>query len=81
MFLLEKFVNTDIEMSENKKPIRNFRLGCSKAFYIRLPRILKGNKAVQRLFMSDCPERQLKHKREAKIAFDNSRKIWENPDH
>ena len=34
---------TDIENSENKKPIRNFRLGCSKAFYIRLPRILKGS--------------------------------------
>ena len=43
IFFLEKFVNTDIEVSENKKPIRNFRLGCSKAFYVRLPRILKGN--------------------------------------
>ena len=42
-FFLEKFVYTDIEISENKKPIRNFRLGCSKAFYIILPRILKGN--------------------------------------
>ena len=27
-FLLEKFVYTDIENSDNKKPIRNFRLGC-----------------------------------------------------
>ena len=43
VLFLEKFVNTDIEISENKKPIRNFRLGCSKAFYVRLPRILKGN--------------------------------------
>ena len=43
IFFLEKFVNTDIEVSENKNPIRNFRLGCSKAFYVRLPRILKGN--------------------------------------
>ena len=25
IFFLEKFVNTDIEISENKKPIRNFR--------------------------------------------------------
>ena len=39
IFFLEKFVNTDIEVSENKKPIRNLRLGCSKAFYVRLPRI------------------------------------------
>ena len=43
IFFLEKFVYTDIEISENKKPIRNFRLGCSKAFYIILPRILKVN--------------------------------------
>ena len=43
IFFSEKFVNTDTEISENKKPIRNFRLGCSKAFYVRLPRILKGN--------------------------------------
>ena len=42
IFFSEKF-NTDIEVSGNKKPIRNFRLGCSKAFYVRLPRILKGN--------------------------------------
>ena len=42
-FLLEKFVYTDIENSENKKPIRNFRLSCSKAFYNRLPIIFKGN--------------------------------------
>ena len=41
IFFSEKFVHTDIEISENKKPIRNFRLGCSKAFYIILPRILK----------------------------------------
>ena len=34
IFFLEKFVYTDIEISENKKPIRNFRSGCSKAFYI-----------------------------------------------
>ena len=33
IFFIEKFVYTDIENSENKKPIRNFRLGCSKAFY------------------------------------------------
>ena len=31
-FLLEKSVYTDIENSENKTPIRNFRLCCSKAF-------------------------------------------------
>ena len=44
IFFLEKFVYTDIENSENKKLIsRNFRIGCSKAFYIRLPRILKDN--------------------------------------
>ena len=43
IFFLEKFVYADIEISENKKPIKNFRLGCSKVFYIRLPRILKGN--------------------------------------
>ena len=42
-FLSEKFVYTDIENSENKKPIRDFRLGCPKAFYIRLLRIFKGN--------------------------------------
>ena len=41
---LEKFAYTDIEISENKKKtIRDFKLGCSKAFYNRLPRILKGN--------------------------------------
>ena len=38
IFFLEKFVNTDIEFSENKKQSG----------------IL--DKAVQRLFMSDCPE-------------------------
>ena len=43
IFFSEKFVYSDIEISENKKPIINFRLGCSKVFYIRLPRILKGN--------------------------------------
>ena len=43
IFFLEKFVYTDIEISENKKPIRNFKSGCSKAFYIILPRILKVN--------------------------------------
>ena len=43
IFILEKFVYTDIEISENKKPIRNIRLGCSKAFYIMLPRILTVN--------------------------------------
>ena len=43
IFLPEKFVYTDIEISENKKPIRNFRLGRSKAFKIILPRILKVN--------------------------------------
>ena len=47
IFFLEKFVNTDIEISENKKPIRNFSLGCSKAFYVRLPRILKGNQSTK----------------------------------
>ena len=31
IFFLETFVHTDIEISENKKPIRNFKLGCSKA--------------------------------------------------
>ena len=43
IFFSEKFVYTDIEISGNKKPIRNFRLVCSKAFCIRLPRILKDN--------------------------------------
>ena len=43
IFFLGKFVYTDIEISENKKPIRNFRSGCSKAFYIIMPRILKVN--------------------------------------
>ena len=43
IFFLEKFVYTDIEISENKKPIRTFRLGYSKAFYIILPRVLKVN--------------------------------------
>ena len=43
IFVLEKFAYTDIEISENKKKtIRNFRLGCSKAFHSRLSRILKG---------------------------------------
>ena len=37
------FIYTDIENSENKKPIRNFRLDCQKAFYIRLSTIFKGN--------------------------------------
>ena len=32
IFFVEKFVCTDIDYSENKKPITNFRLGCSKAF-------------------------------------------------
>ena len=66
IFFLEKFVNADIEISENKKPIRNFRSGCSKAFYVQITQNTK---------------RQLKHKREAKRAFDNSREIWENPYH
>ena len=48
IFFLEKFVNTDIEISENNKTIRNFRLGCSKAFYVRLPRILKAIKTQKR---------------------------------
>ena len=56
---------TDIENSENKKPIRNFRLGCSRLLY----------QVAQNV------KRQLKHKREAKRGFDNSRKIWENPYH
>ena len=43
IFFLEKFAYTDIDISENKKTIRDFRLGCSKALYNRLPRILKGN--------------------------------------
>ena len=43
IFFLEKFVYADIEISENKKSIKNFSLGCSKALYIRLPKILKGN--------------------------------------
>ena len=66
IFFLEKFVYTDIEISENKKPIRNFRLGCSKAFLCQIAQNIK---------------KQLKHKREVKRAFDNSRKIWENPYH
>ena len=43
IFFSEKFAYTDIEISENKKTIRDFKLSCSKAFYNRLPRILKGN--------------------------------------
>ena len=44
---MEKFPYTDIEISENKKKIRDFKLGCSKAFYNSLPRILKGNKITK----------------------------------
>ena len=43
IFFSETFVYTDIEISENKKSIRNFRIGFSKAFCIILPRILKVN--------------------------------------
>ena len=32
IFFVEKFFYTDIEISENKKTIRDFKLGCSKAF-------------------------------------------------
>ena len=32
IFFLEKFAYTDIEISENIKTIRDFKLGCSKAF-------------------------------------------------
>ena len=53
-FLLEKFVQTDIENSENKNQSG----------------IL--DQAVQRLFMSGCPEylKAIKHKREAKRVFE-----------
>ena len=60
IFFLEKFVYTDIEISENKKPIRNFRLGCSKSFLYHIAQNIKS---------------QLKHKREAKRALDNRKKI------
>ena len=54
IFFLEKFAYADIEISENKKKtIRDFRLGCSKAFY----------NIVQNI------KRQLKYKREPKRAF------------
>ena len=44
IFFSETFAYTDIEISENIKTIRDFKLGCSKAFfYNRLPRILKGS--------------------------------------
>ena len=43
IFFIEKFPYTDIEISENTKTIRDFKLGCSKAFYNRLNRISKGN--------------------------------------
>ena len=43
IFFSEKFAHTDIEISENIKTIRDFKLGCSKAFCNRLLRILKGN--------------------------------------
>ena len=43
IFFLEKFAYTDIEIFENKKTIRDFKLGCSEAFYNRLARLLKGN--------------------------------------
>ena len=43
IFFSEKFAYSDIEISENIKTIRDFKLGCSKAFYNGLPRILKGN--------------------------------------
>ena len=32
VFFLEKFAYTDIEIPENIKAIRDFKLGCSKAF-------------------------------------------------
>ena len=54
--LLEKFAYTDINISENKKAIKDFRLGRSKAFYNIAQNI----------------KRQLKHKREAKRAFEKS---------
>ena len=48
IFFLEKFAYTDIEISENKKTIRDFRSGCLKVFYSRLPRLLKAIKAQKR---------------------------------
>ena len=32
IFFIEKVFYTDIEISENKKTIRDFKLDCSKAF-------------------------------------------------
>ena len=40
IFFLEKFAYTDIKIFDNKKTIKDFKLGCSKAFCNRLPRIL-----------------------------------------
>ena len=37
IFFSEKFAYTDIEISENKKTIRDFKLGCSKAFITDCP--------------------------------------------
>ena len=37
IFFSEKFAYTDIDNSENKKTIRDFRLGCSKAFIADCP--------------------------------------------
>ena len=34
IFFLEEFAYTDIEISENIKTIRDFKSGCSKAFFI-----------------------------------------------
>ena len=34
IFLSEKFAYTDIEISENIKTIMDFKLGCSKAFFM-----------------------------------------------
>ena len=34
IFFSETFAYTDIEISENIKTIRDFKLGCSKAFFL-----------------------------------------------
>ena len=34
IFFIEKFFYIDIEISENKKTIRDFKLDCSKAFFM-----------------------------------------------
>ena len=44
---MESFLTLILRSLRIKKTIKGFKLGCSKAFYNRLPRILKGNKITK----------------------------------